>query len=502
MEQKTRSESNHATHDSHIKGLDGLRAIAATLVFAYHTWGHWHQPTIALDLFGARVDLTWLFHYGTEGVSIFFVLSGFLLSIPFWKAVLGQGRPVNVQQFFKRRFLRIYPAYLVALTIFALFFDVWHPLWDRLVIYATHLVLVHNFFEMTIFSDSSPLWSVATEFQMYLILPLLFFLIAWYIKKHNPPIAAAALLFTICGLVGYIFWSVAKPAVASLHLNPMLVQPDGNVLPHLPVIGLAYFSAGIAFGYVYLALKNVLPATWPPLVPDLAGAAFILFLVPVAQSGHALVGLDSVLWPRMALFYGAVVAAVALGGSRFGLTWFLELPPLRFLGAISYSFYLYHDFMLYLSFDRIPNLSLGSWLPNGTVKALLAFMLSVILATLSYYLIETRFHQSAKKTVAPATVSASASHSNGLGPPATLSLPVIRRVSSHQAPGDGQAGYQQNDDGQGEEGRTLNQVAREDEQSERGKNAGERSGDKVRIAEPGVAGREGNERIRGAGDQP
>ncbi len=397
MEPNRLSGPNHQPGNSHIKGLDGLRAIAALLVFWYHTWGHWNYPTVAFDLFGAHLDFTWLFHYGTEGVSIFFVISGFLLSLPFWRALLDRGHPVDVVRFFKRRFLRIYPAYFVALTIFALFYDTWHPFWDRLIIYTTHLLLIHNLAELTIFSDSSPLWSVATEFQMYLILPVLFVLIAFYLKKGNPPVAAAAILFTMAGLVAYVFWHLSKAVIPGMHLDPNWIRADGDVLPHVPPIGIAYFASGIAFGYVYLALKESAAHSLLRIAPELGGVGILFLIVPAAMSGYPLVGMDSTLWPRLALAYGVLVAAIALGGSTLGLTWLLELPPLRYLGMISYSFYLYHDFMLHIAFHWLPDLSFGM-LPGDIARALTAFVLTVVVASISYYAIETRFHQSAKKT--------------------------------------------------------------------------------------------------------
>lgn len=401
---KPAPSSNQGTSSGHIKGLDGLRAIAATVVFVFHVWGHWQYPAIVVDLFGNQVDITWIFHYGTEGVSIFFVLSGFLLSIPFWRALLTNGRPVNVSEFFKRRFLRIYPAYLVALVIFALFFDVNHPLLVRLIQFTSHLFLVHNLSELTIYSDASPLWSVATEFQMYLLLPVLFILIALYVKSNGRPWLAALVLFVASGLLAVVFYALANVYLPALQLDPNWLKPGGNVIPHLPIIGLAYFASGIAFGYVYLKLRDRVALAVPAIIPELIAIAIIVTVAEIASTGLSLAGLTTETWPRLALLYGVLVVAVALGGRTFGVTWLLESAPIRFIGMISYSFYLYHDYVLYLVFDRLPNLAFGA-LSNGVVKMLLAYGITLVISTISYYAIETRFHRTASEKTRPAPLA-------------------------------------------------------------------------------------------------
>ncbi len=402
---------NPSASSGHIKGLDGLRAVAATVVFAFHTWGHWRYPPILVNAFGTQLDITWIFHYGTEGVSIFFVLSGFLLSIPFWRAVLTPGRPVNIIEFFKRRFLRIYPAYLIALVIFALFFDVNHPLFTRLIQFTSHLFLVHNLSELTIYSDSSPLWSVATEFQMYLLLPVLFIFVGWYLKDKGRPWLVALILFVASGLLAVTFFALANTYLPSLHIDPTLVRPGGDVIPHSPIIGLAYFAAGIAFGYVYLRLRERAALAVPAIIPELIAVAIIITVAAIASTGLSLAGLTTETWPRLALLYGALVVAVALGGRTFGVTWLLESAPIRFVGMISYSFYLYHDYILYLVFDRLPNLAIGA-LSNGVVKMLLAYGITLVVATISYYAVETRFHRTAGQKVAPRPVLRPATQPN------------------------------------------------------------------------------------------
>ena len=94
-------------------GLDGLRGLAALLVFSVHMWIYQLPNTVALrrDSFGELV----LFEARVAFV-MFFVLSGYLLYRPFARAALGQGRPVSVRAYLLRRAARIMPAYYVALA--------------------------------------------------------------------------------------------------------------------------------------------------------------------------------------------------------------------------------------------------------------------------------------------------------------------------------------------------------------------------------------------------
>ena len=104
----------------YIAALTGLRGIAAFSVFLFH-YSALH-PGIRLDqsipVLGFLLQLP--LGLGFAGVDLFFVLSGFLLSLPFTGAALGlQSRPATVP-YLKRRLLRVFPAYYAQLLIMLL----------------------------------------------------------------------------------------------------------------------------------------------------------------------------------------------------------------------------------------------------------------------------------------------------------------------------------------------------------------------------------------------
>lgn len=154
--------------------LDGLRGIACLLVVLQHA------PIITTSPFG---------RHGSEAVTIFFSLSAFLLFYP-WAV----GKKPDIKLYYRRRVLRIYPAYLIALGLGA--FATWYvgktfsapDVW-------THLTFTHAMFRKSTISLIPAAWSLPAEIQFYLILPILAIIVA------SRPIIKLALLFGVLSVV-------------------------------------------------------------------------------------------------------------------------------------------------------------------------------------------------------------------------------------------------------------------------------------------------------------
>jgi peptidoglycan/LPS O-acetylase OafA/YrhL len=156
-----------------IPQIDGLRFVAISVVFYYHI-GH------RLVLSGAGVGpasrpLYFLMHTGTYGVELFFVISGFVLALPFIRARLADGKPVSLRAYYLRRVTRLEPPYIVFLTgAFAadllLGLATGEGLWRHLL---AGLVYQHNL----IFGALNPVmdvaWSLEVEIQFYVLTPFL-----------------------------------------------------------------------------------------------------------------------------------------------------------------------------------------------------------------------------------------------------------------------------------------------------------------------------------------
>lgn len=169
-----------AQRDLHrIVGADGVRALAALAVI----FSHLYQRLAARPQPRWYQDVQAVLMHGAFGVSVFFVLSGMLLSYPFWTAYLtGAPRP-GLGHYARRRAARIVPAYWASLLVsFALT--------SALVPTAEHtvrrlvagLTFTSGFHYVTFFpaATNGPLWSISFEVTSYVLLPLaLAGLFAW-----------------------------------------------------------------------------------------------------------------------------------------------------------------------------------------------------------------------------------------------------------------------------------------------------------------------------------
>ncbi len=162
----------------HLPFLDQLRGAAILAVFAYHAlfqafrrdalpWNGWfrdfHAPTSFLEVY----PVTW----GWSGVAIFFAISGFCIHLSY----LRSNHP-STAEFLIRRCFRIYPPFLAALIFFALIFP--HSRVDihsrfGIAEFLSHLFLANNLDARSIHSINVAWWSIAVEFQLYLLYPLL-----------------------------------------------------------------------------------------------------------------------------------------------------------------------------------------------------------------------------------------------------------------------------------------------------------------------------------------
>ena len=163
----------------HIDFLDVIRGVAIALVFAIHAvrytfgyatlgWDGWWRD------FGGTARSFYLFlplTIGWSGVAVFFVVSGFCIHLSFQRS-----KSKSNFDFFIRRIFRIFPPYLIALLIFSFCYP-WHQIdfqkpsngaW-----FFSHLFLVHNFSADTFYRINPAFWSIAVEFQLYLLYPLL-----------------------------------------------------------------------------------------------------------------------------------------------------------------------------------------------------------------------------------------------------------------------------------------------------------------------------------------
>ncbi|MFC5269731.1 acyltransferase family protein [Adhaeribacter terreus] len=143
---------------AYFPALTGVRALAAYLVYVHHVrQDSWNLPELAEKLVTG----------GGAGVTIFFVLSGFLIAYRY-EAVLQQ-KTIAFGSYMLRRFARIYPLYLV-LSVFMLLWQKNYSGWEWFL----NLSLLKAFFENEKYTGILQGWSLTVEESFYLLAPLLF----------------------------------------------------------------------------------------------------------------------------------------------------------------------------------------------------------------------------------------------------------------------------------------------------------------------------------------
>ena len=211
----TRTDPAHVPQPpAHLAFLDGLRGLAALFVVVHHA--SYELPRHELE-HPLVVATNFLFLNGHNAVALFIVLSGFSLMLPVVRSADGRLRG-GTWDYLKRRARRILPAYYAALLLFLAMiafipilrdrtgvrWDTALPVFDTKVI-LSHIFLVHNFDLGRAYRIDPPMWSVATEWQIYFLFPV--FLALW--RRYGISMTVAAGFLTGY-LVYYASMSLAE----------------------------------------------------------------------------------------------------------------------------------------------------------------------------------------------------------------------------------------------------------------------------------------------------
>jgi peptidoglycan/LPS O-acetylase OafA/YrhL len=362
--------------------FDGLRALAALSVLVYHAafFAAAAAPATTVTQYTGRLDV---------GVTVFFLISGFLLYRPFVRARL-RGEPApGAAAYGWRRFLRIVPAYWVALTVVAL----WMPF--HYVFTASGVPTYYGFAQIYVFGDAingiGQAWTLCVEVTFYAFLPLWALLMRRVTRR--PSISAELL-----GLAALFLLSTAYKVWALHHISPNNLDSPRFLMP-LPNF-LDQFAVGMGLAVLSVHYEDrplPAPLAFIRRTPGASWAvALVAFWAVSTQIGYTGNFFQSI---GRAMFLGrhelytvvatALILPVVFGQPGRGLAGkLLASRPLRFLGLVSYGIYLYH-----LAIVNKVQRWLGASLPSGFaahffVYLVLAFLGATALASASYYLVE------------------------------------------------------------------------------------------------------------------
>lgn len=346
----------------YITGLDGIRAIAVIMVLAYH---------LKLALFKS----------GFLGVTVFFVLSGYLITGILISEVEEEGT-IDLKNFWLRRIRRLVPA-VMSMAVVIIFvstvvnrviftkgckdflasvlgFNNWWQIFNKV-----------SYFESAgVPSPFTHCWSLAIEAQFYLIYPLILLGIYKLVKSRGEGRAKRGLLFAGVTLL-----------LALISVILMIVLFD----PQQDASRVYYGTDTRAFSLLFGALLAILweyrmvPRRLSASVNMVLGSVSfaVLLVMTIAING------SSNFWYRGGQFFGTILTVLmvyAVSGRKTWLSRFLSNPVLKWIGDRSYSIYLWHYPIILLISKGIK----ASWWIT-----LIEIVLSVILAELSYRFIET-----------------------------------------------------------------------------------------------------------------
>jgi peptidoglycan/LPS O-acetylase OafA/YrhL len=280
-------------HPSRRPELDGVRGVAIALVLFGHGAATWHVSPFA-----------------SAGVTLFFVLSGYLITGVLVRERDRTGR-VELGRFYLRRLTRLAPPLLAMVVVIAL--------WDRaqLTAVASALTWTANYVDLVSEGTVGPFghtWSLGVEEQFYLLWPVVLLVL---LRTKRPARAAGIVLGVL------LVWRVGHTVAGNYRYGYLALETAG--------------SAIIAGCVVALRPSLRLPG-WA--VPASLAA------IAVVSAGASVLGDQA--WMIVPLLVTIPCAAlVAAAGSAPWLAW----RPLVFLGIVSYSLYLWHDPVSRVLFD-------------------------------------------------------------------------------------------------------------------------------------------------------
>ena len=315
-----------------LPALTGLRFAAAMMVVLFH-----YQVLIP-GLGGSTSPASTVVHAVFVGVSLFFVLSGFILAYTYLTP--GEGMRGTTDEFWHARFARIYPVYAVALLYSApLFIDValFHQVGVthlRDVIKAAILtpLLLQAWTPQKAWMWDGPAWSLSVEAFFYLLFPLIG---AWLARRKKRDAVVVAIAASLAVLAGPAMFAYLRPGrltqVTESGYGPLVAFFKFSPIVHLP-----QFVLGVATGVIFLRRRTGSRATSMSAIVSIAATAAVIIALAVSDRVPYLFLADGILAPLFAI----LIYSLASGTGPVAK--FLSTKTMVTLGGASYALYLIH----------------------------------------------------------------------------------------------------------------------------------------------------------------
>ncbi len=375
-----------AQTDNRLKSIDALRGIAAMGVVLYHALSQTGTLVPHNFMRWPVQGLQFVSSFGYIGVFLFFVISGFCIHLQWAKSQANQSQAnqpppaIRFGAFWRRRFRRLYPPYLIAFALFMLMaalstgIDVTHFFVYDVVM---HLLMLHNLDPNTCYSINGVFWTLAIEEQLYLAYFLLLFLrkrLGW----------GPTLLICAASRVGWFMLSHAIWVATGIG-----VPVPEAAASHWFTWALGAIAVEAAFGLVRLPdwCRNL----WLGFVAIVVASATSMLLPSIQKDTLP----HDLSWMLMHPLWGFGFFVVVNRAVQAEQAWLARLKQprvlsrlavrlvaaLAFVGVFSYSLYLTHELVIMESW----------WFVRPELPPILNTLLLVVPATILFAWVFYRF---------------------------------------------------------------------------------------------------------------
>lgn len=342
--------------------LTGMRAIAAYMVFIHH------NNFFSVDVFGKTINSFFSeFHIG---VTLFFVLSGFLIANRYYEE-----DNFNFKSYITKRFARIYPMYFILTSVTFLAGIFFMQYQGSLQLYFLNITFLRGFFDDLKFSGVAQGWSLTVEEMFYVLAPLCFIAI----KRSRWMLLVLPFCFILLG--AFLVWVFQ-------HIDFHGLMSNNNFMFVYTFFGRACeFFVGIALALVIkrekvIKIKNI-------TIYAVISIVLWIYLLSIFRVGeHS--GIETIHGKIINTFFlplfGIAPLFYALVKEETFLSKVLSTKVFLLLGKSSYVFYLVHMGIFKSGFSKI------------TTNTIFLFIILNILAMILYLLIEKPLNDFIRKT--------------------------------------------------------------------------------------------------------
>lgn len=358
--------------NNRLEEIDGLRALAVLGV----TWAHCWMFFDNLDLIIYKIPINRLLSFGGVGVNLFFVISGFCMTMTFTRNYQNLNL-TNIKDFVVKRFLRIAPVYYIALVVYTIDYYIKTDAVPIVSLF-THFAFIQTIFDLNIIG--AHFWSLATEWHFYMFLPLIFI----FGFNRNRIFISTSILIILCIISRLIHWGYLLD-------SPLSIE-------HSDFIYLRFVEFGWGI-FVYLLFEKRYKL--PLFLNGNFGVIMALFIAFMGRflSSTPIINrvneygfvVKSLAEPIMTFGFALLVLNVITTKNLFSR--FLCTKAIQFIGKISYSFYLWHWLVCsYICFLAIKLVSINNFALE--ISFIFSVLITSLISNYSYTFIELKFHHS------------------------------------------------------------------------------------------------------------